>query len=147
MRIGLEKIDTHEGVIVKALLDSRATGMFVDRRFAEKNRFKLDKLEKLLKVMNVDGSNNSGGNIIHEVKCNVYYKGHQERMCCYAPSSISVYLGCCYDLITQVATLALRLEDGLRVRRKGMHNRLSVRRYSVSTGAYILIVVQELGLQ
>jgi len=28
-----------------------------------------------------------------------------------------------------------------------MHNRLSVRRYSVSTRAYILIVVQELGLQ
>ena len=28
-----------------------------------------------------------------------------------------------------------------------MHNRLSIRRYSVSTGAYILIVVQELGLQ
>jgi len=53
----------------------------------------------------------------------------------------------CYDLITQVATLALRLEDELRVRGKGMHNGLSVRRYSVSTGAYILIVVQELGLQ
>jgi len=48
---------------------------------------------------------------------------------------------CCYDLITQVATLALRLEDGLRVEGKRMHNRLSVRRYSVSTGAYILIVV------
>jgi len=28
-----------------------------------------------------------------------------------------------------------------------MHNRLSVRKYSVSTGAYILIMVQELGLQ
>ena len=28
-----------------------------------------------------------------------------------------------------------------------MHNRLSIRRYSVSTGAYILIMVQELGLQ
>jgi len=28
-----------------------------------------------------------------------------------------------------------------------MHNRLSVRRYSVPTRAYILIVVQELGLQ
>ena len=28
-----------------------------------------------------------------------------------------------------------------------MHNRLSIRRYSVSTGAYILIVVQQLGLQ
>jgi len=54
---------------------------------------------------------------------------------------------CCYDLITQVATLALRLEDGLRVKGKGMHNKLSIRRYSVSTGAYILIVVQDLGLQ
>jgi len=28
-----------------------------------------------------------------------------------------------------------------------MYNRLSIRRYSVSTGAYILIVVQELELQ
>jgi len=53
----------------------------------------------------------------------------------------------CYNLITQVATLALRLEDGLRVREKGMHNKLSIRRYSISPRAYILIVVQELGLQ
>jgi len=28
-----------------------------------------------------------------------------------------------------------------------MYNRLSIRRYSVSTGAYILVVLQELGLQ
>jgi len=49
--------------------------------------------------------------------------------------------GECYNLMTQVATLALRLEDGLRVKGKEMHNRLSVRRYSISTGAYILIVV------
>jgi len=80
MRIGLEKIDTHEGVTVKVLLDSGATGMFVDRRFAEKHGFRMDKLEKPLIVMNVDGSNNSGGRITHEVECNVYYKGHQERM-------------------------------------------------------------------
>ena len=53
----------------------------------------------------------------------------------------------CYNLITQVTTLALRLEDGLRVKGKGMYNRLSIRGYRVSTGAYIPIVVQELGLQ
>ena len=80
MRIGMEKINTHEGVTVKALLDSRATGMFVDKKFTEKNRFKMDKLERLVKVTNVDGSNNSGGNITHEIECNVYYKGHLERM-------------------------------------------------------------------
>jgi len=28
-----------------------------------------------------------------------------------------------------------------------MHNRLSIKRYSVSTGAYILVVVQKLRLQ
>jgi len=37
MRVGLEKIDTYEGVTVKALLDSGATGMFVDRKFVEKH--------------------------------------------------------------------------------------------------------------
>jgi len=68
MRIGMEKIDTHEGVTVKALLDSGATGMFVDRKFAERSRFKMNKLERPLKVTNVDGSNNSGGNITHKIE-------------------------------------------------------------------------------
>jgi len=80
MRIGLEKIDTYEGVTVKALLDSGATGMFINKKFVEKHGFRMDKLEKPLIVTNVDGSNNSGGRITHEVECNVYYKGHQERM-------------------------------------------------------------------
>jgi len=76
----MEKIDTHKGVTVKALLDSGATGMFVDKKFTEEHRFKLDKLEKPVIVTNVDGSCNSRGNITHEVECNVYYKGHQERV-------------------------------------------------------------------
>ena len=80
MRIGMEKIDIHEGVTVKVLLDSRATGMFVDKKFAEEHRFKLDKLEKPVIVTNVDGTHNSGGDITYEVECNVYYKGHTKRM-------------------------------------------------------------------
>jgi len=80
MRVGLEKIDIHEGVTVKALLDSRATGMFVDKKFAERYGFRLDKLENPLIVTNVDGSNNSRGRITHEIEYNVYYRGHQERM-------------------------------------------------------------------
>jgi len=46
----LEKIDTHEGVTVKALLDSGVIGMFIDRKFAEKQGFKLDQLKKPLRV-------------------------------------------------------------------------------------------------
>ena len=81
MKIGIEKTDTHKEVTVKALLDSGATEMFVDKEFTERNGFKLDKLERPVKVTNIDGSNNSGRSITHEVECNVYYKGHQERMC------------------------------------------------------------------
>ena len=70
----------YEGVIVKALLDSSTTGMFMDKRTAAKHGFKLQKLDKLIAVRNVNGTNNSGGAITHQVECNVYYKGHVERM-------------------------------------------------------------------
>ena len=70
--IGMEKVDTHEGVMVKALLDNRTTGMFVDKKFVERNGFKLEKLERPSRVTNVDGSHNSGGLIIYEIECNVY---------------------------------------------------------------------------
>ena len=76
----MEKVDTHEGVTVKVLLDSRATGMFADRKFVEKNGFKLEKLERAVRIKNVDRTENSGGMVTHEIECNVYYKGHVERM-------------------------------------------------------------------
>jgi len=80
LNIGVEKIDTHEGVIIKALLNSGATGMFMDRQTAARHGFKLQKLERPLIVKNIDGTVNSGGAIIHQVECNVFYKGHVERM-------------------------------------------------------------------
>ena len=80
LNIGVEKIDMHEGVMIKALLDSDATGMFMDRQTVAKHGFKLQKLERLLAIRNVDGTSNSGGTITHQVECNVYYKGHMERM-------------------------------------------------------------------
>jgi len=80
LNIGVKKIDTHEGVIIKALLDSGAMGMFMDRQTAARHRFRLQKLERPLLIRNVDGTNNSGGAIMHQVECNVFYKGHMERM-------------------------------------------------------------------
>jgi len=80
LNIGVEKIDTHEGVMIKALLDSDATGMFMDRQMTTRHGFKLQKLERLIAVRNVDGTNNSGRAITHQVECNIFYKGHIERM-------------------------------------------------------------------
>jgi len=66
--------------MIKALLDSGAMEMFMDRQTAAKHGFKLQKSEKPIAVRNVDGTNNSGGAITHQVECNVFYKGHIERM-------------------------------------------------------------------
>jgi len=80
MQIGVEKIDIHEGVPVKALLDSRATGLFMSKKCTERGGFKLIKLGKPIIVRNVDGTGNSGGLITHEVEVNLYFKGHVERV-------------------------------------------------------------------
>jgi len=80
LNIGVEKVDMHEGVTIKALLDSGTTGMFIDKKTAAKYRFKLQKLERPVTVRNVDGTNNSEGAITHQVEVNMYYKNHIERM-------------------------------------------------------------------
>jgi len=67
-------------VMIKVLLDSGATGMFIDRQMAARHGFKLQKLERPIAIKNVDGTNNSGGAIIHQVECNVFFKDHVERM-------------------------------------------------------------------
>ena len=80
MSIGVEKLDTHEDITIRALLDTSATGMFIDKRMAARHGFKLQKLERPIMVRNVNRTNNSGGAIIYQVECNVYYKDHVERM-------------------------------------------------------------------
>jgi len=37
-------------------------------------------IERPIAVRNVDSTNNSRGAIMHQVECNVFYKGHVERM-------------------------------------------------------------------
>ena len=79
VKIGLERIDTQEGVIVEALLDSGATGLVMSSEFAKKQGFKLKKLERPMNVRNMDGSLNKEGPIEHMVEVNIYYQGHRER--------------------------------------------------------------------
>jgi len=80
IQIGVERINTHEGISVKALLDSGATGLFMSKKCTERGGFKLIKLEKPIVVKNVDGTENSGGAILHKVEVNLYFKGHVERV-------------------------------------------------------------------
>ncbi len=56
VKIGLERIDIQEGVIVEALLDSGAMGLVMSLEFARKQGFKLKKIERPIYVRNVDGT-------------------------------------------------------------------------------------------
>jgi len=54
--------------------------MFADRKFVEKNGFKLEKLERPVRIRNVDRTGNNGELVTHEIEVNVYYWRHVERM-------------------------------------------------------------------
>jgi len=80
MKVGLKKLESHEGITVKALLDSGATGLFMDTTFAREKGFRMERMKNPLLVKNVDGTVNIGGAITHQVECNMFFKGHIERV-------------------------------------------------------------------
>ena len=79
VKIGLERINTQEGITVETLLDSGVTRLVMSSEFAKKQNFKLKKLERLMNVRNVDGLLNKEGPIENTVEANIYYQGHRER--------------------------------------------------------------------
>jgi len=70
----------HESITVKVLLDSGTTEMFINKEMAKRHSFKMTKLERPLKMKNVDGTENSRGNIMYQIEVNVFYKNYVERM-------------------------------------------------------------------
>jgi len=80
MKVGLEKLENHEGVAVKTLLDSGAIGLFMDMAFAKEKGFRMERMKKPLLVKNMDGTINVGGAITHQVEYNMFFKGHVERV-------------------------------------------------------------------
>ena len=80
VKIRLERIDMQKGIMVEALLDSRATRLVMSSEFAKKQGFKLKKLERPMNIRNVNGSFNKEGLIENMVEVNIYYQGHRERM-------------------------------------------------------------------
>ena len=100
VKIGLERIDTQEGITVEALLDSGATGLVMGSEFAKKQGFKLKKLEKPMQMRNVDGSFNKEGPIENTVEVNIYYQGHRER------TEINVIGGQKWSVILEMPWLA-----------------------------------------
>ena len=72
----MEKLENHEEITVKALLDSRTICLFIDTKFAKEKRFKLERLKNPLLVQNIDRTVNIEEAITYQVECNMFFKGH-----------------------------------------------------------------------
>ena len=70
---GAQIIDTF------ALVDSGATGDFIDQDLAKKRGYQLQRLSQLLKAQNVDGSANQGGIIHHKVTLHLQITKTEEK--------------------------------------------------------------------
>jgi predicted aspartyl protease len=51
-----------------AMIDSGATGLFIDKGFAQRHRMALRPLKQPIRLHNIDGSNNTAGQITHFVR-------------------------------------------------------------------------------
>jgi len=73
VKIGLKRIDTQEEVTVKILLNSSAMKLVMSLEFAQKQEFKLKKIEKSIYVKNMNSFFNKERLIEYTVEVNIYY--------------------------------------------------------------------------
>ena len=66
-------------MVVQGLVDSRATGLFMDRDFVQRTQLATRKLSKPIPVFNVDGTLNEQGSITEVIDVLLHHKSHSER--------------------------------------------------------------------
>jgi hypothetical protein len=72
-------MDTGEMHATTALLDSGATGLFVNADFMKRNQLTTKPLSQPIPVYNVDGSPNEAGSISEVVEVVLRYRDHSEQ--------------------------------------------------------------------
>ena len=79
LNIELQTTNTGETRAVKALLDSGATGMFIDRTYVKANCFPTRTLSSLIPIRNVDGTLNEAGSVTEVVELVLRYRNHSKH--------------------------------------------------------------------
>lgn len=76
--VRLKSLDTLRSDKAQALVDSGATGCFIDEEFVKKNKWPMEKLAKPIPVRNADMTKNSAGDIRYTVDLEMEFKDHKE---------------------------------------------------------------------
>jgi RNase H-like domain found in reverse transcriptase/Reverse transcriptase (RNA-dependent DNA polymerase)/Integrase zinc binding domain/Chromo (CHRromatin Organisation MOdifier) domain len=79
IQVELETTDTVTVIKMRALIDSGATGRFIDSEYVKSRRIATRTLSRPIPVFNVDGSPNEAGAITEVVSCILRFEAHTER--------------------------------------------------------------------
>lgn len=78
--VEVRRMDSREAIKVDALLDCRATNMFMDRKFAMINKLPIEPMPRALPVYNADGTKNRAGSITETVTVLMRYQHYTEKV-------------------------------------------------------------------
>src|SRR5260221_6036262 len=79
IQVELTSLTSLASVSTSMLLDSRATGMFINQSFMQKHQLKTTPLPQPILVHNVGGSLNENGSVMEEVHITLHFGHHSER--------------------------------------------------------------------
>jgi predicted aspartyl protease len=79
LRVEVESTENQRKYGIHALVDSGATGLFIDREYVKSNQIPTRRLSNPIPVRNVDGTANMAGTILEVAELILQYNGHSER--------------------------------------------------------------------
>src|SRR5258708_4743571 len=80
IQVELTSLTSLASVSTSALLDSGATGMFINWSFVQKHQLETTPLPQPVLVRNIDGSPNENGSVMEEVHVTLCFRCHSERV-------------------------------------------------------------------
>src|SRR5260370_18783548 len=79
IQVELTSLTSLASVSTSVLLDSGATGMFINWSFVQKHQLETTPLPQPILIHNVDGSPNAHGSLMEEVHVTLHFGRHSER--------------------------------------------------------------------
>ena len=79
LKVSIKTTDTAEVKSINSLVDSGATGNFIDQAYVQTHRLTTRKLSKPVPGYNVDGTPNDSGSITEVADLILRYRNHSER--------------------------------------------------------------------
>ena len=79
IQVKLTSLTSLTSISMSVLLDSGATGMFINQSFVQKHQLETTPLSQPVLVHNIDGSLNENGSVTEEVHITLCFRHHSKR--------------------------------------------------------------------